>query len=41
MVRYLYLLMKIKDGHDYQRGDTIWAKAPCKGWRTLKRIRVE
>ena len=40
MVRYLYLLMKIKDGHDYQRGDTIWAHAPCTGWRTLKRIKI-
>lgn len=39
--RYLYLLMKIKDGRDYKKGMTIWAHAPCTGWRTLKRIRAE
>lgn len=39
--RYLYLLMKIKDSHDYKKGMTIWAHAPCTGWKMLKRIRVE
>lgn len=38
---YLYLIMALKDGSDYEAGMTIWAHAPCKGWRILKRIRIE
>ena len=39
--RYLYLLMKLKDGHDYTKGMTIWAHNPCKGWRIIKKVRAE
>ena len=37
MNRYLYLIQKLKDGHDYKKGMTIWAK----GWRIIKKVRAE
>ena len=41
MERYVYLIQKIKDGSDWPKGCTIWADQPCKGWRVLRKMRVE
>lgn len=38
--RYKYLLQRIKDSHDWPKGCTIWADAPCTGWKTIQKIKV-
>lgn len=38
--RYMYLLERIKDGTDWEKGMRIWAKSPCVGWRVVNKIEV-
>lgn len=40
MKKYMYLLEKIKDGTTWPAGMRIWADAPCKGWRIVRRTEV-
>lgn len=35
----MYLLERIKDGHDWQAGMQIWASHPCSGWRVIKKVK--
>lgn len=39
--RYLYLLERIKDGCDWEKGMRIWAHKPCTGWRVICKERVK
>lgn len=39
--RYMYLLEKIRDGIDYQKGIQIWAEHKCAGWRVVNKIEVK
>ena len=32
-----YLLERIKDEGGYRKGERIWALAPCKGWRVVRK----
>lgn len=36
----LYLLERIKGSRDWPQGARIWASAPCKGWRIIKKVKV-
>lgn len=38
--RYMYLLERIKDCRDWEKGMRIWADSPCTGWRVIQRIKV-
>lgn len=38
---YMYLLEKIRDGTDWQKGMRIWAKHKCAGWRVVRQIEVK
>lgn len=38
--RYMYLLERIKDSHDWPAGSQIWAEHPCTGWRIVGRMEV-
>ena len=35
----MYLLERIKDGTDWEKGERIWASSPCAGWRVLEKIK--
>lgn len=37
---YMYLLQRIRDCADWPKGCTIWADAPCAGWRVIEKIKV-
>ena len=39
--KYLYLIKRIKDSEQWPKGITIWAYGPCRGWRTIKKMRIE
>lgn len=41
MRKYIYLLERIKDGLDWEKGMTIWAEHPCPGWRVLKKEKIK
>ena len=34
----MYLLERIKDSYDWEKGMRIWAGRPCKGWRIIVTI---
>ena len=38
--RYMYLLERIRDSHDWPRGCQIWAEDPCAGWRVIQKMEV-
>ena len=38
--KYMYLLERIRDGRDWEKGERIWAYAPCAGWRIVRKERV-
>ncbi len=38
--KYMYLLERIKDSHDWPAGCRIWAERPCTGWRVVGRMEV-
>lgn len=38
--RYMYLLERIRDGADWQKGSRIWAESPCTGWRVVQKMEV-
>lgn len=38
--RYMYLLERIQDCTDWEKGMRIWAKSPCVGWRVVNKIEV-
>lgn len=38
--RYMYLLERIRDGHDWPKGCRIWADTPCTGWRVIQKMEV-
>ncbi len=31
----MYLLERIKDGHDWKKGDRIWSDSKMPGWRVV------
>lgn len=33
--KYVYKLLKIRDGETWPKGSVIWALQPCKGWRVI------
>lgn len=37
----LYLIEKIKDSRDWPAGCRIWAYAPCKGWRVIRKMKAD
>lgn len=37
--KYMYLLERIKDSHDWPKGCRIWAEHPCSGWRIIKKVK--
>lgn len=39
MAKYKYLLERIKDGNDWEKGMRIYAERPCKGWRVIAKIK--
>lgn len=41
MKKYMYLLERIRDGTDWQKGMRIWADRPCPGWRVVEKMRVD
>lgn len=40
MGKSMYLLERIKNGSDWEKGMRIWADSPCKGWRIVKKIKI-
>ena len=38
--KYMYLLERIRDCADWEKGMRIWADSPCVGWRVVEKIRV-
>ncbi len=38
---YLYRLVRIWDSDQWPKGCSIWAYGPCKGWRTVKKIKID
>lgn len=38
--KYMYLLERIRDGSDWEKGMRIWADSPRTGWRVVEKIRV-
>lgn len=39
--KYMYLLERIRDSHDWPAGCRIWADAPCTGWRVIEKTEVK
>lgn len=39
--KYMYLLERIRDGTDWQKGTRIWAEHRCTGWRVIDRMEVK
>ena len=39
--RYMYLLERIRDGTDWQKGMRIWAEHKCTGWKVVKVIEIK
>ena len=39
--KYVYLLERIKDGRDWEKGARIWANSPCTGWRIIMKIKCD
>lgn len=38
--KYMYLLERIRDCADWEKGMRIWADAPCSGWRVVMKSRI-
>ena len=38
--KYMYLLERIRDGANWEKGDKIWGHSPCTGWRVVRKIEV-
>ena len=38
--KYMYLLERIRDGVDWEKGDRIWANSPCTGWRVVMKMKI-
>lgn len=38
--RYMYLLERIKDCHDWPQVSRIWAEHRCTGWRVVAKMEV-
>ena len=38
--KYMYLLEKIRDSHDWPKGSRIWAEHRCTGWRVIGKMEV-
>lgn len=36
----MYLLERIRDSYDWEKGTLIWADRPCTGWRVIERMEV-
>ena len=36
----IYLLERIRNGRDWEKGMRIWADQPCKGWRIIAKRRT-
>lgn len=39
-IRYVYKLQRIRGSIDWPEGCTIWADAPCVGWRVIEKRRM-
>lgn len=39
--KYRYLLERIKDSTDWEKGARIWADSPCTGWRIIMKIKCD
>ena len=38
--RYMYLLERIRDSHDWPKGSRVWAEHRCTGWRVVEKMEV-
>lgn len=38
--KYMYLLERIRDGVNWEKGMRIWANSPCTGWRVVMKIEI-
>ena len=41
MKKRIYLLERIKDSADWEKGMKIYAEHPCKGWRVIAEVKCE